>query len=75
MTEKDIEKYIDDYIDMGLFARPEEARPYLIDGFLHGYEAASKLSHNSDYAKCPECKGDTYTSLNCLKCDYSESLH
>lgn len=32
-------------------------------------------AHNSDYAKCPVCKGDTYTSVNCLRCDYSESLH
>jgi len=33
---KDVEVYVDDYIDMGHFANPEVARPYLIDGMMHG---------------------------------------
>ena len=30
-------------------------------------------SYNSEYAKCPQCKGDIYKSITCLNCDWSES--
>ncbi|MFA6355299.1 MAG: hypothetical protein WCW65_02650 [Candidatus Paceibacterota bacterium] len=36
MNQKEAEKYIDDYIDMGCFKNAAEARPYLIDGFMLG---------------------------------------
>ena len=36
----EVENYIDDYIDMGLFKKPEEGKPYLMDGFEHGYAYA-----------------------------------
>lgn len=42
MEQSEIEKYIDDYIDMGLFLRPKEARPYLLDGFQLGLKEGSK---------------------------------
>jgi hypothetical protein len=42
MDKKLIEAYVDDYIDMGSFSKPTEARPYLIDGMMHGYKLACK---------------------------------
>lgn len=33
MSREEIEDFIDDYIDMGCFAKPDVARPYLLDGF------------------------------------------
>lgn len=36
------EEYIDNYIDMGHFREPEKARPYLLDGFTHGYNFLKK---------------------------------
>jgi hypothetical protein len=44
MNEEEIKKFIDDYIDMGLFKDPVTARPYLIDGFKLGLA----------YKKCTE---------------------
>ena len=45
VTDKEIEKYIDRYIDMGCFRNPEIARPYLLDGFQLGCKyMESKLS-------------------------------
>ena len=40
MTDKEIIEYVDDYIDMGCFRNPKEARPYLLDGFQLGYNKA-----------------------------------
>lgn len=42
MEQSGIEKYIDDYIGMGHFQKPEEARPYLLDGFQLGLKEGSK---------------------------------
>lgn len=42
----DARKYIDDYVDMGHFAKPNEATPYLIDGFQHG----ARWQHAQDMA-------------------------
>ena len=45
VTDKEIEEYIDRYIDMGCFRNPEIARPYLLDGFQLGCKyMESKLS-------------------------------
>lgn len=38
MNREEIEAYIDDYIDMGLFRDPSIAKPYLMDGFQLGYK-------------------------------------
>ena len=54
MTKEEIEKYIDNYIDMGNFRHPTLARPYLIDGFQLGLMEASKLPLNNEYAKCTD---------------------
>lgn len=42
LTDKENENYIDHYIDMGHFADPIKARPYLLDGFYHGYNYLKK---------------------------------
>lgn len=47
-TYKEIETYIDEYIDMGGFTKPEQAKPYLMDGFEKGYNyLKDKLSNLS----------------------------
>jgi hypothetical protein len=47
-TYKEIETYIDEYIDMGGFTKPEQAKPYLMDGFEKGYNyLKEKLSNFS----------------------------
>ena len=47
-TYKEIETYVDKYINMGGFTKPEEAKPYLMDGFEKGYNyLKNKLSNLS----------------------------
>lgn len=54
MEYKDVEKYIDDYIDMGCFRNPKEAKPYLIDGFQLGFKEALKKEFISVKDELPE---------------------
>ena len=83
MTKKEIEKYIDDYIDMRCFKNPGEARPYLIEGFNLGYAEKSKPfksegSLNFLKKKCLNCNGkgevldydgEHYYPIDCRTCN------
>jgi hypothetical protein len=64
-TKSDIEKSETDYFDFHFCLSLEEIN-ILLD--------VLETTHNSNYTKCPKCKGDTYISLCCLKCDHSESI-
>ena len=52
MSRDEVEKYIDDYIDMGCFKNPEVARPYLLDGFTLYLNRAKKTDSKKEESEC-----------------------
>jgi hypothetical protein len=58
-------KEMDDYIDMGCFQRPEDARPYLIDGFQLGYK------YNQLTIDKLQTDKEVYDNKSCLNCIYN----